>query len=92
MDYSILWQMENKSSHWSQSHEGEGGGRKTGMILRGFIPEHPRDGTDQLPAETSAPRKKKTDSKEGKKKGTTNKLNGKTQQWIISRWKSKAAI
>lgn len=26
MDYSIRWQMENKSSHWSQSHEGEGGG------------------------------------------------------------------
>lgn len=25
MDYSILWQMENKSSHWSKSHEGEGG-------------------------------------------------------------------
>lgn len=27
-----------------------------------------------------------------KKKGTANKLNGKIQQWIISGWKSKAAI
>lgn len=77
MDYSILWQMENKSSHWSQSHEGEGGGRKTGMILRGFIPEHPRDGTDQLPAEASAPRKKKNGFKRGKKKGNNQQIKWK---------------
>lgn len=25
MDYSIPWQMENKSSHRSKSHKGEGG-------------------------------------------------------------------
>lgn len=95
MDYSILWQMENKSSHRSQSHEGEGGGRKTGMIPRGSIPEHPWDGTDQLPTELSAPRKKIKNSfkrEKKKKKRTTNKLNGKIQQWIISGWKSKAAI
>lgn len=35
------------------------GGRKMGMILHGFIPEHPWDGMDQLPAGLSAPRKKK---------------------------------
>lgn len=93
MDYSIPWQMENKSSHRSKSHKGEGGqeGAKKwecgsysfqsilGMRWIGF----PQD---------RAPSEKKTDLKGGKKKGTTNKLNGKIQQRIISTWKSKAAI
>lgn len=56
-----------------------------------LIPEHPWDEVDRFPRGSSAIRKK-TDLKEGKKKGTTNKLNGKIQQRIISTWKSKAAI